>query len=89
MVIISLVGEGWKTLAVGHRLKVFSTIQEKQWPGTFAILAPRLCNRYNHAHVPGPHMWPSPGRGPDSKAPKQWKSDVHVKSKTLSVRDRH
>ena len=34
------------------------------------------------AHVPGQHMWPSPGPWPESKcsaAPKQWKSDVYFK----------
>ena len=37
-------------------LKHFRQFKEKQWPGTFEILAPRLYNRYNHAHVPDPHM---------------------------------
>ena len=43
------------------------------------------------AYAPAPHMWPSPGRGPDSKsAPKQWKPDVHVKrATTLSARGGH
>ena len=66
----SPVGEGWKTLTVGHCLKHFRQFKEKHWPCTFAILAPRLYNSYNHAHVPGQHMWPSPGPGPDSKCSK-------------------
>ena len=35
----------------------------------FVAFAPRLrvYNRYDHAHAPGPHVWPSPGPGPDSK----------------------
>ena len=50
--------------------KYFRQFKEKRRPGTFAILAPRLYNRYNHAHVPGPHMWQSPGPGPGSKCSK-------------------
>ena len=67
----SLMGEGWKTLTVGHCLKVFSTIQGKTMARHFAILAQRLYNRYNHAHVPGQHMWPSPGPWQDSKCSSQ------------------
>ena len=50
--------------------KYFRQFKEKRRPGTFAILAPRLYNRYNHAHVPGPHMLQSPGSGPGSKCSK-------------------
>ena len=49
---------------------VFSTIQGKTKARDVDILAPRLYNRYNHAHVPGPHMWQSPGPGPGSKCSK-------------------
>ena len=50
--------------------KYFRQFKEKQWPSTLVIFAPRLYNCYNHSHAPGPHMWPSPGPGPDSKCPK-------------------
>ena len=50
--------------------KYFRQFKEKRRPGAFAILAPRLYNRYNHAHVPGPHMLQSPGPGPCSKCSK-------------------
>ena len=43
--------------------KYFRQFKEKLRPGTFAILAPRLYNRYNHSHVPGQHMWQSLGPG--------------------------
>ena len=51
--------------------KYFRQFKEKLRPGTFAILAPRLYNRCNHAHVPGQHMWQSPGPGPASKCSKR------------------
>ena len=35
-------------------------LKEKRRPGTFVTFVPRLYNCYNHAHAPGPHMWPSP-----------------------------
>ena len=50
--------------------KYFRQFKDKRRPGTFAILAPRLCNCLNHAHVPGQHMWQSPGPGPCSKCSK-------------------
>ena len=50
--------------------KYFRPFKEKRRPGTFAIFAPRLYNRYNHAHVPGPPMWASAGPGPGSKCSK-------------------
>ena len=74
---------GWglkNPLALPLFFKYFREFKEKQRPGTFAILAPRLYNRYNHADVPGPHMWQSPGPGPAPSAPKQWKSDVHIQT---------
>ena len=43
--------------------KYFRQLEEKQRPGTFAFLAPRLYNCYNHAHVPDPNMCPGPGPG--------------------------
>ena len=64
-----------KTMAKPFKLKLFRGY-------TIAIII---------AYAPAPHMWPSPGRGPDSKsAPKQWKPDVHVKrATTLSARGGH
>ena len=52
-------GEVWKTLSVAIAFQVFSTIQGKTVAENFVILAPRLYNSYNHAHVPGPPIWPS------------------------------
>ena len=66
----SLGDEGWNPPSVAFVFQVFSTIQGKTKARGFAILAPRLYNRYNHAHVPGPHMWQSPGPGPGSKCSK-------------------
>ena len=43
--------------------KYFRQLEEKQRPGTFAFLAPRLYNCYNHTHVPDPNMCPGPGPG--------------------------
>ena len=48
-----------------------------------ADLLRRLYNSYNRAHAPGrpgPHMWLSPGPGPDSKCFKTAEV-IHVKSK--------
>ena len=56
--------------SVAFVFQVFSTNQGKLRPGTFAILAPRLYNSYNHARVPCQHMWQSPGPGPCSKCSK-------------------
>ena len=50
--------------------KYFRHFKEKLRPGTFAILALRLYNRYDHAHVPGLHMWASAGPRPCSKCSK-------------------
>ena len=50
--------------------KYFRQFKEKRRPETYAILAPRLYNSYNHAHVPCSHMWQSPGPGPGSKCSK-------------------
>ena len=42
---------------------------------------------YYHAHVPGHLMWASLAPGPTPSAPKQWMSDVHVKSEnSVSMR---
>ena len=63
---------GWG-LKNPHCRPLFSNIwqfKEKQWPGTSAILALRFYNRCNHARLQGPHMWLSPGPGPDSKCSK-------------------
>ena len=63
----------WMLLKTPHSrplFKVFSTIQGKTMARQFSNLALRLYNVYNHAHVPGPHMWPSPGPGQDSKCSK-------------------
>ena len=59
-----------KRSSMAFVFKYFRQFKEKRRPGTFAILAPRLYNRYNHAHVPGPHMLQSPGPGPCSKCSK-------------------
>ena len=56
-----------KPSKVAFVFQVLQTIQGKTKARDFAILAPRLYNRYNHAHVAGPHMWQSPGPGPGSK----------------------
>ena len=56
-----------KPSSMAFVFQAFRQYKEKRRPGTFAILAPGLYNRYNHAHVPGPHMWQSPGPGPCSK----------------------
>ena len=46
---------------------------------TFASRLHINLKSYNHTHAPCPHMWPSQGPG-HAGAPKQLKSDVHVKS---------
>ena len=67
-----------------HSRLLFSNIfKEKQWPGGYAILAPRLYNSYNHSHAPGQHVCQSQGPGPDSKCSKTvavaaFRSDIHV-----------
>ena len=40
-------------------------------------------------HVPGQQMWLSVGPWLESKCSKTVEMDVHVKSQTLSARDRH
>ena len=62
-----------KPSSVAFVFQVFSRIQGKMKarpPGTFAILAQRLYNCYNHAHVPGQHMWQSPDPRQGSKCSK-------------------
>ena len=64
-------GRGLKNpLAWPLFFKYFRQFNEKRRPGTFAILAPRLYNSYNQAHVADRHMWQSPGPGPGSKCSK-------------------
>ena len=86
-------GWGLKNLRVNVQrcarvFKYFRQFKEKRGPVTFCDFAPRLYNRYNHAHwhAPCPHKWPTPS------APKQWRSDVPtrlIRVKTLSARDCH
>ena len=64
---------GWRLenpLAWPSFFKYFRQFKEKQRQGTFAILALRLYNCYNHAHVPGQHMWQSPDPRQGSKCSK-------------------
>ena len=64
---------GWRLenpLAWPSFFKYFRQFKEKQRQGTFAILAQRLYNCYNHAHVPGQHMWQSPDPRQGSKCSK-------------------
>ena len=66
----SLGDEGWKTLRMGNWFSsIFDNSRKNTsyWPGLSVTCAPRLCDSYNHAHAPCPHMWPSPRSGPDSK----------------------
>ena len=73
--------EGWKLLTVGqsggwvlknpHYEPSFSStfdnkIKNKGQAFSFTFAA-RLFNSYNPAHVPGLHIWQSPGPRPDSK----------------------
>ena len=51
--------------------------------------APRVYNSYNHAHAPGPHMWLSPGPGPNSKSSKNGSRIFVLKVQTLSGQDRY
>ena len=47
---------------------IFDNSRKNNGQAPLVTFAPRLYNCYNHAGVPGPHMWPSPGPGPDSKS---------------------
>ena len=70
--------------------KDFRQLKENQWPSLFVTFASRLYNCYNHAHVPGQHMWAD--SWPLAKLQvlqNLWKPDVHVKVKTPSARHSH
>ena len=73
--------------------KYFRQFKEKQLQAYFATFASWLYNSYNCTNKPGQHMRQSQGPGPDSKCSKTVEvgcSDhVHVRVKTLSVRDSH
>ena len=45
-------------------------VKKKRRPSTFVAFALRFYNSYNHAHAPGPHIWPSLGPWLDSKCSK-------------------
>ena len=69
--VISVWGVRFEKLSLWACFQVFSTIQGKnKGQASFGTFAPRLCNSYNHACAPGPHMWQSPGPRPDSKCSK-------------------
>ena len=80
LTLLVLSGEGWKTLTVGHCLKVISTIQKKTVARHFCNLAPRLYNSYNHTMCQVRTCGRVWALGLTPSAPKQWKSNVYVKS---------
>ena len=82
-------GEGRKTVSVGHWFSsIFDNSREKNGQALSGTFAPRLYNSYNSMSQASTCVRVR-ALGPAPSAPKQWKSDVHVRSKTLSARDRH
>ena len=86
-------GKGWKPLCVGHCFSVFWTAQGISIAKPSQALL--LCGytvAIITAHAPGRTSGRVQAPGPTPSAPKQRKSDVHVKSQNPvsgSARDRH
>ena len=73
--------------SLAYVFTVFSTIQGKINGKAFSGENAAKCKMLLGCtiitvHAPGPHMWLCPGPGPCPSVPKQWKSDVHVKTES-------
>ena len=67
------------------RLAVFSIFKKKQRQ----VKSCKATTAEITAHMPGSTCGWVPAPGPTSSTPKQWKSDVHIKTKILSAIDSH
>ena len=90
----SAVGEGWKTLTVGHCLKVFSTIQGKTVARHFCNFSSEALQfdrrRHNYADSrPCAHVAESGPRAGLQVPQNSGSRMFMLRVETLSVRDRH